>query len=137
MKDTISKLITPLFAVLAGAGSFLVSKGIIAAEYGPAIDEAGASAAAVLVGLVALIAAAVIGGVVRKFFGNRGDGGGSGGPLSLIALVGTAVGFGFSLPSCSTADFPIRVGLRTPHADVDYSTETGVVVRGVIPASGK
>ena len=126
MKEQLTSLLRHAVTALAGLGSFLAYRGIIAAEDSAAVDAAGASIGeAVVVVVVAIVTRALI-----SFMGKLGlpkIGGSSVSMMTggLLVLASTA-----SLMSCADYQGPrIVFGVEAEQGRVEYDSAKGGTVR--------
>ncbi len=135
MKETLTSLLRHALTALAGVGTFMAGRGLIAPEDAQAVDASGATIADALV----VVLVAVLMRLVIKFSGNLfrhdKDGHNNGGSTMLL-LLGMTMLLGLASSSCSSSQLEAAqsVPVRASYQDKDgnvyaYDPATGVSVR--------
>jgi hypothetical protein len=135
MKETLTSLLRHALTALAGVGTFMAGRGLIAPEDAQAVDASGATVADALV----VVVVAVLMRLIIKFSGNLfrhdKDGQNNGGSTMLL-LLGMTVLLGLASSSCSPSQLEAAqsVPVRASYQDNDgnvyaYDPATGVSVR--------
>jgi len=135
MKETLTSLLRHALTALAGVGTFMAGRGLIAPEDAQAVDASGATIAdALIVVLVAVLMRLII-KFSGNLFRNDKDGNNNGGSAMLLLLGMTAL-LGLASSSCSPSQLeaaksvPVRASYVDKQGNVyAYDPATGVSVR--------
>jgi hypothetical protein len=126
---------------LAGLGGILLGWNLIAPEEVAAVNEAGAKLIDPLMIIAGAVAAFVgrlaiswVTGVFRRGAGENGetDKSGPSGGMSALLLMTCAAGVLGGLPSCSTAEWPLSVGIEGDGYSANYSSKGGLAIRATV-----
>lgn len=125
-----------LLTFLAGLGGLFLSWQIIAPDQVAAVDKAGADLIDPLIIIIGAVAAGIARlalGWISSLFGRGAGEIGEKMPLWAGLLIGTAAAVGGSLPSCSGAEWPVRVGIEGDGYRADYSSKGGLSIHATMP----
>lgn len=131
MKETLTSLLRHALTALAGAGTFMAGRGLIAPEDATAVDASGATISEALIVIVVAVLMRLLMSFTGKFFAaQNGKGNGSG---AMLLLLGATMFLGFASSSCSLADreaVPVRASYTDKAGNVyAYDPQSGVSVR--------
>ena len=130
MKDTLASLIRHALTALAGAGTFMAGRGLIAPDDAAAVNASGATVQDALVVVVVAVVLRLLMTFGGKLFAAHMEDGKNGSP-AWVLLLGMVGLLGMGLPSCSSSGAVlVRGSYQDDKGNVyAYDPMTGVTVK--------